>query len=71
MIKLARQWKEFQKILTKIIKSLGEVSNFTLILFLFMFIMALLGMELFAYSVAYDVEGNAILGQKAIQEHYI
>jgi len=43
-------------------KSLKDVSNFTLILFLFMFIMALLGMELFAFSVAYDIEGNIILG---------
>ena len=66
VVKLARQWKDFQNILKKIKKSIREVSNFTLILFLFMFIMALLGMELFAYSVAYDVEGNIILGQKAI-----
>ena len=66
VVKLARQWKDFQNILKKIKKSIREVSNFTLILFLFMFIMALLGMELFAYSVAYDVEGNIILGQQAI-----
>ena len=66
VIKLARQWKEFQKILTKTMKSLGEVSNFTLILFLFMFIMALLGMELFAYSVVFDTEGEIILGQERI-----
>lgn len=66
VIKLARQWKEFQKILTKTMKSLGEVSNFTLILFLFMFIMALLGMELFAYSVVFDADGEIILGQERI-----
>ena len=66
VIKLARQWKEFQKILTKTMKSLSEVSNFTLILFLFMFIMALLGMELFAYSAVYDVDGEIVLGKERI-----
>ena len=47
-------------------KSLGEVSNFSLILFLFMFIMSLLGMELFAFSVVQDVDGELVFGKKQI-----
>ena len=66
VIKLARQWKEFQNILAKTMKSLGEVSNFSLILFLFMFIMSLLGMELFAFSVVRDVDGELVFGKKQI-----
>ena len=54
MIKLARIWKAFQEILRRIRQSLIDVSNFTFILFLFMFIYALLGMELFANKVFFD-----------------
>ena len=43
-------------------KSLSEVSNFSLILFLFMFIMSLLGMELFAFSAVMDVNDEWIFG---------
>ena len=35
-----------------------DISNFTVLLLLVMFIFALLGMELFAYSVVEDDEGN-------------
>ena len=64
VIKLARQWKEFQKILTKTMRSLIEISNFTFLLVLFMFIMALLGMEMFAFSAAYNSDNELLLGEK-------
>ena len=70
VIKLARHWKAFQDILQTIISSLVDISNFSILLLLFMFIFALLGMELFAYSVFYDIEGNAVFGEDKIKEAF-
>ena len=46
--------------------SLVDISNFTLLLLLFMYILALLGMELFAYSVCFDINGEPIFGKENI-----
>jgi hypothetical protein len=66
VIKLARQWKEFQYILRKTMQSIFDISNFSLLLFLYIFIMALLGMEIFAYQVAIDLKGDEILGSENV-----
>ena len=58
VFKLARSWKSFQMMLIKIGKSLKDISNFSVLLFLFMFTYALLGMELFAYRVAFADDGE-------------
>ena len=58
VFKLARSWKKFRDLIFKIIKTLGDVSTFSVLLVLFMFTYTLLGMELFAFKVAYDVNGN-------------
>jgi hypothetical protein len=39
-------------------KTLKEISAFTVVLFLFMFIYSILGMEMFAYKAKYDPDGN-------------
>ena len=70
MVKLARIWKAFQEILSRMVQSLIDVSNFTLLLLLFLFIFALLGSELFAHTVYFDVEGNMIMGKEDIQEAF-
>ena len=44
-----------------------DISSFTVLLLLFMYILALLGMELFAYSVCFDIDGEAIFGKDNIQ----
>ena len=66
VVKLARHWKAFQEILQTMVGSLVDISNFTLLLLLFMYILALLGMELFAYSACYDPEGEMIFGKENI-----
>ena len=48
MIKLARRWKALQEILAKTIASLESIAIFTMLLILFMYIFALLGMQLFS-----------------------
>lgn len=66
VIKLARHWKAFQLILYKMIKSLIDISNFSILLLLFMYIAALLGMEMFAYSAFFDAEGELVFGKENI-----
>jgi hypothetical protein len=39
-----------------------DISSFSVLLILFLFIFALLGMEIFAYSVYFDIEGEAVFG---------
>ena len=63
VIKLARHWKAFQEILQTIKDSVIDISNFTVLLLLVLFIFALLGMELFAYTVFFDIDGNAVFGE--------
>jgi len=60
VIKLARLWKELQLILTKTLKSLRDISSFSILLILFMYIYALLGMELFANRIFVDTSGNLV-----------
>ena len=48
MIKLARSWTALQDILKKTFMSLKDIVYVFIILFLFIYIMALLGMEIFA-----------------------
>ena len=62
IIKLARHWKDFQNILGTMVSSLIDISNFTVLLCLIIYILALLGMEMFAYSVYIDTEGDPVFG---------
>jgi len=50
VFKLARSWKQLNQIITTMIKSLASISYLSLILLLFMFIFALLGMQLFGFE---------------------
>lgn len=60
VIKLARSWTKLQDILAKTVKSLKDISNFSVLLGLFMYIYALLGMELFANNVRYTLDDEVI-----------
>lgn len=58
VLKLVKSWKKFQRLIGTIIRSLKDVSNFSVLLFLFIFVYTLLGRELFAYKVSFDEDGN-------------
>ena len=66
VIKLARHWKAFQEILQTLISSLVDISSFSVLLALVLFIFALLGMELFAYSAYEDADGEVVFGKENI-----
>ena len=65
VFKLARSWKQLNEIITTMVRSLAGISYLSLILLLFMFIFALLGMQLFGYEFVFcteyglDVDGGA------------
>ena len=70
VLRLARIWKQFQTILQQIKNSMIDTSIFTMLLFVFLFILALLGMELFAYQVFYDQNNMLVIDPKQIEEVY-
>ena len=57
--------------LTRIQSSIRDTSIFSLLLFVFIFIFALLGMELFAYTVFFDIDEELVVGTENIQEAYV
>ena len=70
MMKLAKQWKALSEILVKMGKTLKDISNFSLLLFLFMYICALMGMELFSNITLVDEDDNLVMGELQVQELY-
>ena len=70
MMKLSKSWKALSKILITTAKSLKDISQFTILLVLFMYIFALLGMELFANVALVDEDENLIYGEEAVQALY-
>ena len=60
IIKLARSWTELQEILRKTAMSLKDIGYFSVLLFLFTFIISLLGMELFANYCRFDTDNHLI-----------
>ena len=70
VLKLARLWGALAKILRQTMASVKDLVWYAGLLFLFMFIFALLGMELFAMDLKYDEADELIKGRLAIQEVY-
>lgn len=60
VFKLARSWKSFRELLQKIVITIKDISNFSVLLVLFMFTYTLLGMELFAYRVRFNDDGEVV-----------
>ena len=70
MMKLSKSWKALSHILITTGKSLKDISQFTILLILFMYIFALLGMELFANIALENEDGDLIYGVENVQELY-
>lgn len=60
VFKLARSWTSFRDLLAKMIMTIGDIKYFAALMGLFMFIFTLLGMELFAYRIRYNADGNPV-----------
>jgi hypothetical protein len=57
VFKLARSWSDLRIILEKIVDTFRDVSNFAVLLVLFMYIFALVGMQFFANRFRFDDDG--------------
>eukprot|EP00347_Sterkiella_histriomuscorum_P013361 403365010 len=57
IFKLAKSWKKLQQLLKTIWKTLKDVSTFSILLFLFIFVYSLLGMEMFAFKAKFNSAG--------------
>ena len=56
VFKLARSWTSFRDLLSKMIVTIKDIRNFAVLMFLFMFIYTLLGMEMYAYKIRFKDE---------------
>lgn len=70
MLKLSKSWKALAEILRKTANSMKAISNFSLLLGLFMYIFALLGMELFANITLINGDDELVIGEENVQELY-
>jgi hypothetical protein len=60
VFKLAKSWKRFQLLLETMAHTLKDVASFSILLMLFIFILTLLGMELFANKMKLDPITNYV-----------
>jgi len=58
VLKLSKVWQNFQNILNTMIKTLKDIRNFSVLLFLFIFTYAILGMEVFAHTAKYNLNNK-------------
>jgi hypothetical protein len=70
VFKLARSWKELNRIITAVLRSFSQVCYLSLLLLLFVYIIALMGMQLFSHKFAScDVDGAQQLCPPGMQRH--
>jgi len=58
VFKLAKNWPDFQDLIATMTKTLADISYFGILMFLFIFIFSLLGMEFFAHKVKLDEDNQ-------------
>ena len=54
VFKLARSWTSFRELLQKMVITLKDITNISVLLILFMFIFSLVGSEMYAYKIMYN-----------------
>lgn len=59
LFKMIKQWKSLQSLLNTMARAASDVKSFGLLLFIFVFIYALIGQELFANRLHFDSETGA------------
>jgi hypothetical protein len=60
VIKLARTWTDLQVVMSTIVLSVKDITYYSILLMLFIYIFALLGMELFAHRCKFDDEEQLV-----------
>ncbi|KAG2529910.1 hypothetical protein BBO99_00000965 [Phytophthora kernoviae] len=57
VFKLARDWKSLRELLEMIARAVASITNFAVLLFLFIYIYALIGVQFFGNTMRFDVDG--------------
>lgn len=72
VFKLARKWKAMHRLLALIVSTLIDVSNFLLLVLLFIFIYSMIGVQFFANRMRFDSEGYSIpIGGESPRTHQL
>ena len=58
IVKLARSWESLKLLIDSIAHTIAAIGNFTILLALFIYVYALLGMQFFANKLKFDKFGN-------------
>lgn len=61
MVKLAKNWTSMQLLMAKLVKTLADMVSFIVLLCLFIFIFAMLGIELFSNRMCFDDDELVVL----------
>lgn len=64
VFKLARSWTSFRELLEKIVITLKDIYNISILMLLFMFIFTLVGSEMYAYKVMFNNEDKEYVVKK-------
>jgi len=64
VFKMAKDWESLQTLLSTMVQSLMEIGNFFLLLCLFIYIYALMGMQFFANKMRFDMDDGHTLDFK-------
>ncbi|RLN47503.1 hypothetical protein BBJ29_000588 [Phytophthora kernoviae] len=57
VFKLARDWKSLRELLEMIARAVASITNFAVLLFLFIYIYALIGVQFFGNTMRFDADG--------------
>jgi len=66
IFKLARSWSSFREILVQIWVTIKDISTFSVLLLMFMFIFTLLGMELYGHKINFDEQDYPVEGESGM-----
>ena len=58
LFKLAREWRRLSQLLTTIVRTFKDVGTFSILMFLFMFVFSLLGMNMYAFKVKFAPDNS-------------
>lgn len=58
VLKIAKSWKKLQYLLATITNTLSDMRNFLILMFVFIYTYTILGLELFAYRIKFNSEGD-------------
>lgn len=66
VFEVGKIWREFQDLMLAIKKTLLDVSNISVLVFIFLFTFMLLGLEVYAYRVKFNLDNKLDLSDEGI-----